>query len=158
MSGGADAFELLERFPEVEEYRRLRQAAGLSAKSAEAASRGLHGTLYGVSLMHGERLVGMGRVIGDGGCFFVVVDIAVEPAFQRRGLGKRIMDALDAWLRANAPVSANVSLFADGAARHLYARYGFLQTGPVSVGMDYTIRDGSGATASAATDAGTEAQ
>ena len=139
MSAGA-GFRLVERFPGIDDYRRLRSATGLSAKSAEAAVRGLANTLYGVSVIHGERVIGMGRIIGDGGCFFVVVDIAVLPEFQKRGLGKRIMDALDAWLRANAPASSNVSLFADGEARHLYAKYGFVETGPVSVGMDYTVR------------------
>lgn len=124
----------------MDDYRRLRSAAGLSPKSAEAAVLGLANTLYGVSLVLGENTIGMGRIIGDGGCFFVVVDIAVQPEYQRRGLGKRIMGALDAWLRANAPDSAHVSLFADGDARHLYAQYGFVEAGPVSVGMDYTVR------------------
>lgn len=34
----------------------------------------------------GNRAVGMGRVIGDGGCFFQIVDIAVDPADQGQGL------------------------------------------------------------------------
>ncbi|MGH8027213.1 MAG: GNAT family N-acetyltransferase [Pseudoxanthomonas sp.] len=135
-----DEIVLVERFPAVDDYRRLRSAAGLSPKSAEAAAKGLGNTLYGVSLMRGDGTIGMGRIIGDGGCFFVVVDIAVQPEYQRRGLGKRIMTALDAWLRANALDSSNVSLFADGDARHLYAQYGFVEAGPVSVGMDYTVR------------------
>lgn len=139
MSEAGD-YALVERFPCGDDYRRLRAVAGLSPKSAEAAARGLPNTIFGVSVLHGEAVVGMGRIIGDGGCFFVVVDIAVEPAHQKRGLGKRIMESLDAWLRANAPVSSNVSLFADGAARHLYAKYGFVEAGPVSVGMDYTVR------------------
>lgn len=131
---------LVERFPGVDDYRRLRSVSGLSPKSAEAAALGLANTLYGVSLKRGDDTIGMGRIIGDGGCFFVVVDIAVQPEYQRRGLGKRIMTALDAWLRAHAPDSSNVSLFADGDARHLYAQYGFVEAGPVSVGMDYTVR------------------
>lgn len=135
-----DGIALIESFPGVEDYRRLRSVAGLSPKSAEAATRGLRNTLYGVSLVHGGDVIGMGRIIGDGGCFFVVVDIAVQPDYQKRGLGKRIMGALDAWLRANALDSSNVSLFADGDARHLYAQYGFVEAGPVSVGMDYTVR------------------
>lgn len=130
---------LVEHFPGIDEYRRLRSAAGLSARSAEAGTRGLANTLFGVSLVDADRTVGMGRIIGDSGCFFVVVDIAVQPEYQGRGLGKRIMAALDAWLRANAPVSANVSLFADGKARQLYAKYGFVETGPVSAGMDYSV-------------------
>jgi GNAT superfamily N-acetyltransferase len=135
-----EEYVLIERFPDIEDYRRLRQTAGLSPRSAEAAARGLVNTLFGVSVMHEARAIGMGRIIGDGGCFFVVVDIAVEPAHQKRGLGKRIVQALDAWLRANALESSNVSLFADGDAKYLYAQFGFVETGPASVGMDYTVR------------------
>lgn len=134
----ADDYRLIESFPERHGYCRLRSAAGLSRKTDEAAARGLANTVHGVSVLHGDELVGMGRLVGDGGCFFFVVDVAVEPAHQRRGLGKRIMAALDAWLRANAPASAHVALFADGEARHLYARYGFVEN-RVSIGMDYVV-------------------
>ena len=131
-------YTLLDRFPVAADYARLRAAAGLSRKSSEAAARGVAGTLHGVSILRGGELVGMGRIVGDGGCFFFVVDIAVEPAHQGRGLGKRIMAALDAWLRANAPETAHVALFADGEARHLYAKYGFVEN-TKSVGMDYRV-------------------
>ena len=130
---------LVERFPEVEDYCRLRSAAGMSPKTLEAARKGLPNTLYGVSLQSEEEVIGMGRIIGDGGCFYTVVDIAVAPAFQGRGLGKLIMNALDAWLRTNAEPSAYVTLVADGEARHLYAKYGFVETAPASVNMEYIV-------------------
>ncbi|HEY0506403.1 MAG TPA: GNAT family N-acetyltransferase [Lysobacter sp.] len=131
--------ELVERFPDAADYCRLRADAGMATRTVEAARRGLANTLYGVSLLHDGEVVGMGRVIGDGGCFFIVVDIAVAPAHQGRGLGTRIMAALDAWLRANAPPSAVVSLAADGDAKYLYAKYGFVDTTPHSVNMEYQV-------------------
>ena len=66
--------------------------------------------------------------------------MAVVPAYQGRGLGKRIMAALDAWLRANVPLSSVVSLVADGDARHLYAQYGFVESAPYAVNMEYRVR------------------
>src|SRR5690242_19383689 len=93
--------ELIERFPEVDDYCRLRAAAGMAPRTAQAARCGLPNTLYGVRLQHDDHVIGMERIIGDGGCFYTVVDIAVAPPYQGRGLGKRIMTALDAWLRAN---------------------------------------------------------
>jgi len=137
--------ELVERFPGAEDYCRLRAEAGMAPRTIEAARRGLPNTLHGVSLLHDGHVVGMGRVIGDGGCFFIVVDIAVTPALQGQGLGKRIMTALDAWLRANAPASAVVSLAADGDAKHLYTQFGFVDTtdganGQASVNMEYQVR------------------
>ncbi|WP_411851281.1 GNAT family N-acetyltransferase [Stenotrophomonas sp. LGBM10] len=120
--------------PTVEEYRQLRVLAGLSPKSLEAAARGLPNTVFGVSIRDGEQLVAMGRLIGDGGCFLQVVDIAVVPDRQGQGLGKAVMTALDAWLRTNA-AGAYVSLIADGQAHRLYAQFGYTQTAPKSVGM-----------------------
>jgi len=80
-------------------------------------------------------VVGMGRVIGDGGVFYQVTDIAVQPAHQGRGLGKAIMGSLMAQLRASAVPGAYVSLIADGEAHRLYAQFGFAPTTPKSIGM-----------------------
>ena len=82
----------------------------------------------------------MGRIIGDGGTAFQMVDIALEPAHQGRGLGKAIMAALMDRLNAYAPEGAYVSLIADGDARHLYARYGFEAVMPASIGMATQVR------------------
>ncbi len=131
--------ELVERFPDATDYCRLRAEAGMAPRTVEAAQRGLPNTLHGVSLLRDGEVIGMGRIIGDGGCFFIVVDIAVAPAWQGRGLGKRIMAALHAWLRTHAPPSAVVSLVADGDAKYLYTRYGFVETTPHSVNMEYQV-------------------
>ncbi len=126
--------------PEVEDYRRLRAVSGLSPKSEEAARRGLPGTLHAMVVRHEGRAVAMGRVIGDGGAFFQVVDMAVEPEHQGQGLGKAIFAELTRWLRRNAPDTAYVSLVADGDARHLYAKFGFEPVMPASIGMAMWIR------------------
>ena len=127
--------ELVEEVPSVADYRALRVAAGLSLKTAEAASRGLPGTLFAVCLKRGDDVVGMGRIIGDGGLNYEVVDIAIHPTLQRRGLGSRIMAALVSWLREHAPESAYVCLIADDGAPALYKKFGFQFTAPKSVGM-----------------------
>ena len=130
-----DGFVIEPGPPGIDDYRRLRVVAGLSPKTIEQASIGLPNTWYGVTLVHAGRIVGMGRIIGDGGTAFQIVDIAVEPALHGRGLGKAIMTALMDHLNAHAPEGAYVSLIADGDARHLYARYGFEQVMPASIGM-----------------------
>lgn len=122
--------------PSSEDYRRLRVAAGLSQKSAEGASLGLPNTLFGVTVEREGRIVGMGRVIGDGGLFFQVTDIAVEPEHQGRGLGKAIVHEIVEHLKRTAPAGAYVSLIADGEAHRLYAKFGFSPTAPRSIGME----------------------
>lgn len=133
-------YELLLETPSPDEYRRLRVLAGLSPKSAEGAALGLPNTFFAVVIRTAGELVGMGRLVGDAGLCFQLVDIAVHPEHQGRGLGKAIVGHLVEHLRKVAPAGAHISLLADGPAEHLYAQFGFRQTAPASVGMDLPIR------------------
>jgi ribosomal protein S18 acetylase RimI-like enzyme len=135
-------YALVPGTPEVEDYRRLRQVAGLSEKTLAAAQAGLPNTWYAVTIQYAGTAIGMGRVIGDGGTAFQIVDIAVEPEHQGKGLGKRIMAALVEHINAHAPDSAYISLIADGDARHLYAKFGFEPVMPASIGMALWLKPG----------------
>jgi len=77
----------------------------------------------------------MGRVLGDGGWYFHVIDMAVLPEHQRRGLGDVILTALLDRIRDQAPKGAFVNLLADPPGVALYARHGFAATSPASNGM-----------------------
>lgn len=134
-------YRLVARTPVIDDYRRLRAISGLTPRSAEAAAAGLPNTVFAVVIENqsGE-VVGMGRVIGDKGLFFQIVDIAVDPVHQGRGLGKAIMKALVEHLRAAVPAEAYISLIADGEAHRLYTQYGFQPTAPASIGMALFLR------------------
>ena len=129
------SYEVFHQTPAAEEYVHLRLAAGLSPKSLQAAEKGLGNSIFAVTLRVSSQLIGMGRIIGDGGCFYQIVDIAVEPAYQGKGLGKVIMSELTAYLNDYAPEGAYVSLLADVPADKLYKQFGFEYTQPKSVGM-----------------------
>ncbi|MBD3626139.1 MAG: GNAT family N-acetyltransferase, partial [Rhodobacteraceae bacterium] len=107
------SYTLAAETPDVETYLTLRRVAGLSPFSENAARRGLPGSWHAVLLRHEGAPVGMGRIIGDGGCFFQVTDIAVHPDHRGKGLGKRIMAALMDHSRAPAPPSATITLMPD---------------------------------------------
>lgn len=128
--------------PSVAEYRMLREVSGLSPKSEEAAISGLAGGLFAVTLWDGDKVIGMGRIIDDSGCHYQIVDIAVLPDYQGQGLGGNIMRRLMEWIAETVPDTGYISLIADGDAKHLYAKYGFVETVPVSVGMAMTVKKG----------------
>jgi GNAT superfamily N-acetyltransferase len=123
--------------PTVDQYLRLRSESGLTPKTPAQAAAALPGSWAACRVVHepsGE-VVGMGRVLGDGGWYFHVVDMAVLPDHQRRGLGDAILGALLDLIQGVAPPGAFVNLFADPPGRRLYARHGFVETAPDSVGM-----------------------
>ncbi|MFJ4668461.1 GNAT family N-acetyltransferase [Kitasatospora purpeofusca] len=135
MNNDNDPYELRAGVPDVATFRRLRTASGMSDRPAAAVAAGLPNTWFGVTVEYGGAPVGMGRIVGDGGVIYQIVDVCVLPEHQGRGLGKRIMARLTAELERRAEKGAYVSLIADGEAHQLYAQYGFVGTAPASVGM-----------------------
>jgi GNAT superfamily N-acetyltransferase len=132
-----NGYRLVNGPPPVAAYLRLREQAGLSPKTEAQASAALPGSWFACHVVHDESgvTVGMGRVIGDGGWYFHLVDMAVLPEHQRRGLGNVILTALLDQIRREAPADAYVNLLADAPGRRLYRRHGFVETAPHSVGM-----------------------
>ena len=118
--------------PTPEEYCALRAKCGLGARTVAAATLALPRSLFALSLRTPEgRLIGMGRVVGDLGSHVQIVDIAIDPSHQKRGLSRVIMDRLMAYVAAEVPSCAYVNLFAD--VDYLYQKYGFEHA--VSKGM-----------------------
>jgi len=122
-----------EKVPSPEEYCDMRVKAGLSPKSLEAAMIGLPNTLYGISIRDDEVLIGMGRVVGDGGCNFEVVDVAVDPSYQGQGVGRKIMEHIDNYLSSVALLGSYVSMIADEPI--FYEKLGYRLVSPASQGM-----------------------
>lgn len=118
-------YKIIERTPTISEYNDTRRAAGLAVKNERAAQVGLSNTLYAVCVVYENSVVGIGRVIGDGGLFFDVVDIAVVESHQKKGVGKLIMDSLMAYLDVNAGPTALICLMANKGVAPFYEKYGF---------------------------------
>jgi GNAT superfamily N-acetyltransferase len=132
----ASGYRLVMATPPVADYLRLRRESGLTPKSDAQATAALPGSWAACHVVAEDgEVVGMGRLLGDGGWYFHVVDMAVLPPHQRRGLGDAILGALLARIRELAPPGAWVNLLADPPGRRLYERHGFADTAPGSVGM-----------------------
>jgi len=93
-------YTLVDGAPPVDDYVRVRVLAGLTPRRADQTTAALVGSWAMVHVAHSttRALVGMGRVIGDGGWYFHVVDMAVLPDHQR----DRILRKLLRQIRSNA--------------------------------------------------------
>lgn len=125
--------------PTLEDYMRLRHESGLSPISPEQGEPALRSSwAWRHVRSDAGDTVGMGRVIGDGGWYFHLADMATLPEHQGRGLGKSILDSLLAEIHRRAPARPYITLIGDPPGQHLYRSRGFDDVAP-SVGM--VLRD-----------------
>lgn len=127
--------QIIEQKIPIQLYQTMRAKCGLSAKTDQACEVGLNNSLFSIMVKEDENVIGMGRVIGDGGCFCQVVDICVIPEKQGQGIGKIIMNNITNYIKTKLPKSCYTSLIADGDASFLYEKFGFKDTMPESKGM-----------------------
>ena len=135
-----DGYRLINEPPDIDEYLRLRTDSGLTPKNRLQGLGALSGSW---SFCHvrspADEAVAMGRVIGDGGWYFHVADMATLPAHQRRGLGRLVLINLLDGIRTSAPAGAYVTLIADAPGRVLYESVGFVESAPDGLGMQMLL-------------------
>ena len=127
--------ELVERRPTVDEYVRLIAAVQWKPRDPEAIARALAGSIFAFCAAVDGRPVGMGRVIGDGGLHYYLTEIVVDPAFQRRGVGGRIVRALTERVEGVPYRNTWVGLFADEGTAEFYAQFGYKAQRPTGPAM-----------------------
>ena len=144
-------YTIMEGLPTPQIYHDLRKLAGMTPPPMKAVPKALENSFVGVLAYETEKMldettpssgqdpVAMGRLLGDKSLFLLLCDVAVHPDHQRRGLGKRVMQALVDYVDVHAP-QAYVSLVAEPAAQKLYPQYGFKDVQP-SIGMYRMLRD-----------------
>jgi len=117
---------LMQQVPPVEAYMWLREAVGWGNADRAVTEHALTHSLFGVTLYHGEEVIGCGRVVGDGGLCFYVQDIIVLTAYQRQGYGRQIMDTIMDYIHAHARPGAFAGLMAAHGVEDFYVPYGFV--------------------------------
>ncbi len=98
-------------------------SVGWSRREAGLIARALANSLAVVSVWDEGLLVGFARATGDKVFNATVWDVAVRPAYQRRGIGRLLMSELLAELDTyNIPL---VTLYADPGRDGFYKKFGF---------------------------------
>ena len=111
--------------PTPDVFLSLRAAAGMGARTKDAATKAVDGALYALMLFDGDTPIGMGRVLGDGGVFAMITDVVILPDYQGQGLGREMMHRLNAWCDAHLPPSCFVGLIARPGVEPFYEDIGF---------------------------------
>lgn len=109
-----------------EDYCRLRESVEWLNFAREQTEKALNNSLYTVAAEKDKQVVGMGRLIGDG-MYYTIVDIVVQPAYQKMGIGSKIVDMLLEYVNKETPVGgrSSVQLVAEKGKEAFYEKRGF---------------------------------
>ncbi len=127
--------ENIERTPTVAEYNRLLEAVGWPTRDPVAVEVGLARTLFTVCAISGNEVVGMGRIVGDGAIVNYIQDVIVLPAYQKQGVGEKIMLTLMGHLNEHASSGSDVILITQRDNVDFYKRYDFTESRPDTPSM-----------------------
>lgn len=109
-----------------DDYYRLRESVAWLNFSREQTEKALNNSLYTVIAEDDGKVVGMGRMTGDG-LYYLIVDIVVQPDHQKKGIGSTIIDMMIDYVDRETPIGgrSSVQLTAEKGKETFYEKRGF---------------------------------
>ncbi|WP_291583888.1 GNAT family N-acetyltransferase [Clostridium sp. UBA6640] len=115
-----------EECPIVEEYIELRKAVKWRVIDIENIEKGLKNSIYSVCIRDKNRMIGFGRIVGDGGTVFYIQDIIVDPQYQNKKIGTKIMEKIMNYIENNCSKDAIIGLIAISELNDFYSKFRFV--------------------------------
>ena len=110
-----------------DEWLQMRKAVGFPLIEREMAQKALCGSLVVLGIKKDETHVGMLRILGDGAYSFYLNDVIILPAYQKMGLGRKLINKAVEFIRNNycKDTMFSISVFANIRAKEFYDKIGF---------------------------------
>ncbi|MDR2558356.1 MAG: GNAT family N-acetyltransferase [Oscillospiraceae bacterium] len=109
------------------DYKALRDSAGWREVSERQFDIGVKNTHYTVAVKHNDKVVAMGKAVGDGGYYWNISDLIVLPEYQGKGLGREINERLLKFINDSAESGEYVVVHLASAKgkEPFYEKFGF---------------------------------
>lgn len=108
-------------------FLRLYTSVGWEPPGIEQVQTALENTIATFTAYDNDKAIGMVRLIGDSGMSFYIKDFAVVPAYQSKGVGTLLLNALEKYIKENIKPGWAVSLelISSKNAVKFYQKHGF---------------------------------
>ena len=132
--------KIVRRKITVEEYQVLRGTTDWFQLEDHVVEKSLDNDLFSVCLFDDDKLVGIGRIVGDGAIYFYIQDIIVIPSHQGKGIGTLIMNEIESYLNDNAYNNSFIGLMAAEGVQGFYHRFGYKERDNNKPGMSKLMK------------------
>ena len=125
-----------ENVNSIEEFNYLYDAVGWGSYDEKVSEKALANTMYSVSVYDDDKIIGYGRIIGDGICFLYIHDVMVIPKYQNKKIGSQIMNKLLEKINQTKLENPYVRVYlgASKGKEKFYERFGFVTREDANLG------------------------
>ena len=118
--------ELLYNKLTSKDYNGLRKTVNWDVLKPKRVEKILDKSFCTIVVKKDCQAIGMGRLVGDGLIFFVM-DVVVNPVYQRQGVGTKILKSLIDYVRKETPFNdfSIIQLISEKGKENFYMNLGF---------------------------------
>lgn len=122
----ADSFVVTNTIP-VQAFCQLRATVHFQPLTESQAEQVLAHTTAVIAIRHGDRYVGVTRILFDYGTDAYLTDVIVHPDYQGQGIGGLLVKNALAYLQAHVQPGVRIAcnLYANPGKKPFYETYGF---------------------------------
>lgn len=113
---------------DVQEYLEIRAKVGWITLLEEQAQKALSHSICTIGAYENDRLIGMGRIVGDGAVICYIQDLIVVPEYQSKGVGSMVLEHLVEYVTSIQEENSQIMLClmcAKGREK-FYEKHGFI--------------------------------
>ena len=113
--------------PALDEFANLRAQAKWQNPDDKTLKVSIENSLFWVAVYHIDKLIGTGRIIGDGAMYFYIQDVIVAPSYQKQGIGHLVMAHIENYLSSTCSNGAIIALLSAHGKESFYRQYGYVK-------------------------------
>lgn len=135
--------QIKENINNVTEFNLLYDSVGWGAYDKKITQKAMRNTYYSVSIYDDKKIIGYGRLIGDGICFMYIQDVMVIPEYQNRKIGTLIMEKLISKIKEIEKFNPDMRTYL-GASKEkekFYERFGFITRIDAGLGSGMILKN-----------------
>jgi GNAT superfamily N-acetyltransferase len=129
------AYKVELKAPALDEFANLRKQVKWQNPDYKTLKASIENSLFWVTVYDTDKLIGTGRVIGDGAMYFYIQDIIVAPSYQKQGIGHLVMTHIENYLTNTCSNGATVGLLSAHGKESFYTHYGYVKRDGDSLGF-----------------------
>ncbi|MCD3197518.1 GNAT family N-acetyltransferase [Clostridium botulinum C/D] len=111
----------------AEQFNNLVKRVGWKVNSNKQVNIALQNSLYTVSILYNDEIIGMGRMLGDKSMSYFIRDIVVLPEYQGKGIGRKIIEDMMSFIKETNPKGCKclIELTSASEKEGFYGKFGF---------------------------------